>query len=49
MTESNFFRDATCLGFCTNELLSIVENLGLAGVPLPTPVIKALEQLQLHK
>ena len=49
MTESNFFRDATCLGFCTNELLSIVENLGLAGVPLPTPIIKALEQLQLHK
>jgi phage-related holin len=35
-----------CIGFCTNEVLSIVENLGLAGVPMPQAVVKALEQLQ---
>jgi toxin secretion/phage lysis holin len=39
-------RDAVCIGFCINEILSIVENLGLAGVPMPQAVVDALEQLQ---
>ena len=43
---SDYVRDAVCIGFCVNEILSIVENLGLAGVPLPEAVVKALEQLQ---
>ena len=43
---SSYVRDAVCIGFSTNEILSIVENLGLAGVPMPQAVIKALEQLQ---
>lgn len=43
---ADYVRDAVCIGFCTNEVLSIVENLGLAGVPMPQAVIKALEQLQ---
>ena len=41
-----YVRDAVCLGFCCNEILSITENLGLAGIPLPQAVTKALEQLQ---
>lgn len=43
---ADYVRDAVCIGFCANEVLSIVENLGLAGVPMPQAVIKALEQLQ---
>lgn len=43
---ADYVRDAVCIGFCINEILSIVENLGLAGVPLPKAVTKALEQLQ---
>ena len=43
---ADYVRDAVCIGFCVNEILSIVENLGLAGVPLPKAVTKALEQLQ---
>lgn len=43
---SAYVRDAVCIGFCSNEVLSIVENLGLAGVPMPQAVVKALEQLQ---
>ena len=46
---SEYVRDAVCIGFCTNEVLSIVENLGLAGVPMPQAVVKALEQLQNSK
>ena len=43
---ADYVRDAVCIGFCSNEILSIVENLGLAGIPMPSVVTKALEQLQ---
>lgn len=43
-----YVRDGVCIGFCANEVLSIIENLGLAGVPMPQAVVKALEQLQNH-
>ena len=46
LTGGDFVRDAVCIGFTTNEILSIVENLGLAGIPMPQAVVKALEQLQ---
>lgn len=46
LTGADLVRDAVCIGFCSNEVLSIVENLGLAGVPMPEAVVKALEQLQ---
>lgn len=42
----DYVRDAVCIGFCSNEVISITENLGLAGIPLPQGVKKALEQLQ---
>lgn len=42
----DYVRDAVCIGFCTNEIISIIENLGLAGIPMPSIVTKALEQLQ---
>lgn len=43
---TTYVRDAVCIGFSVNEILSIIENLGLAGIPMPEPVLKALEQLQ---
>ena len=43
---ADYVRDAVCIGFCANEILSIIENLGLAGIPMPEAVIDALEQLQ---
>lgn len=43
---ADYVRDAVCIGFCSNEVLSIVENLGLAGIPMPQAVTRALEQLQ---
>ena len=41
-----YVRDAVCIGFSVNEIISITENLGLAGIPMPQAVAKALEQLQ---
>ena len=45
---TDYARDAVCIGFCSNEVLSIIENLGLAGIPMPQAITKALEQLQKH-
>ena len=42
----DYARDTVCIGFCAYEILSIVEKLGLAGIPMPKAVTKALEQLQ---
>ena len=40
-----FTRDAVIIGFIANELISIVENAGLMGVPLPGVVKKAIDIL----
>ncbi len=43
---TTYIRDATCIGFCVNELLSIVENTSLMGISYPPAMLKALEVLQ---
>ena len=43
---SNYIRDAVCIAFITNELLSIIENAGLMGIPIPSVVTKAIEVLK---
>lgn len=43
---TSYIRDAVCIAFVANELLSITENAGLLDVPLPTVITKAIELLQ---
>lgn len=40
-----YIRDAVIIGFMTNELISIVENAGLMGLPLPAVITKAVDVL----
>lgn len=42
----NYIRDAACIAFIVNELISMVENFGLMGVPFPETVRNAIELLQ---
>ncbi len=42
---TNYIRDAVIIGFCTNEAISIVENAGLMGIPLPSVITKAIDML----
>ena len=42
---TNYIRDAVIIAFCANELISIVENAGLMGVPLPSVITKAIDVL----
>ncbi len=43
---STFVRDAAVIGFSANEALSIVENAGLMGLPIPAAVSKAIDVLK---
>lgn len=39
-------RDAVCIAFIANEGISIFENAGLMGVPIPEPIKNAIEVLK---
>lgn len=41
----DYIRDAVIIGFVANELISIVENAGLMGLPLPKVVKNAIDIL----
>ena len=41
----DFIRNAVIIGFMTNELISIVENAGLMGLPLPKAITQAIDIL----
>ena len=41
----SYIRNAVIIGFVANELISIVENAGLMGIPLPTVLSNAVEIL----
>lgn len=43
---TSYIRDAVIIGFITNELISIIENAGLMGIPLPAVLTKAIDVLQ---
>ena len=43
---SNIVRNAAIIGYSANELISIVENAGLMGVPIPGIIQKAIDVLQ---
>lgn len=43
---TDYLRDAAAIAFCLNEIISITENAGLMGVPMPKVIIKALEVLR---
>ncbi|MGV3139729.1 phage holin family protein [Brevibacillus agri] len=44
--DQHVLRDATIFFYLANELLSIVENAGRVGLPVPAPIQKAVEVLK---
>ena len=42
---TSYIRDTVIIGFMANELISIVENAGLMGLPLPAALVKAIDIL----
>ena len=43
---TTFIRDTACIALILNELISIMENAGLMGVPFPTVFQRAIDILQ---
>lgn len=43
---SNLIRDAAVIGFVSNEAISIIENLGLMGVPIPEKIKTGIAMLK---
>lgn len=43
---SHYIRDGVYVGFIANELVSITENAGLMGIPLPETIKKAIHVLK---
>ena len=46
MLGTTYIRDAVCIAFIVNELISIVENAGLMGIPIPSIITKAIDILK---
>ena len=44
--NTNFIRDGAVIAFIINETISIVENAGLMGVPVPQIIKNAIDVLQ---
>jgi toxin secretion/phage lysis holin len=43
---ASYIRDAVCIAFILNELISIVENAGLMGLPIPAVISNAIDVLK---
>ncbi len=43
---TSFIRDGTVIAFIANETVSIIENAGLMGIPVPKAVTRAIEVLR---
>ena len=43
---ASYVRDGVCIAFTVSEVISIAENAGLVGVPLPAVLERALEALK---
>lgn len=41
-----FVKDGVCTAFIVSEVISIMENAGLMGVPMPNKLKDAIEMLQ---
>lgn len=47
--NNDIFRDATIFFYIANELISIIENAGRAGLPVPEKLANAVEVLRGNK
>lgn len=45
-TGLNIIRDAAVIAFMSNEAISVVENAGLMGIPIPNAITQAIDMLK---
>ena len=42
---TNYIMNTICIGYIVNELISITENAGLMGIPMPSIIRRAIDIL----
>ncbi|MBQ7794427.1 MAG: phage holin family protein [Clostridia bacterium] len=42
----SFIRDGVIIAYTLNEVISVIENVGLMGLPIPSAVTKAIDMLR---
>lgn len=45
LLDTNYVMNTICIGYAMNELISIMENAGLMGIPLPAVIQGIIEVL----
>ena len=43
---TTYLKDCICIAFIANELISIIENAGLMGIPIPKVLSNAVDVLK---
>ena len=43
---TTYIRDAVVIAFMVNEVVSLIENVGLMGVPIPEPILNGIDILK---
>ena len=44
--HTSYIKDAVIIAFIANEAISIIENAGLMGLPIPVVIVKAIDVLK---
>jgi len=44
--QTSYIKDAVIIAFIANEAISIIENAGLMGIPIPSVIAKAIDTLK---
>lgn len=44
--QTTYIKDAVIIAFIVNESISIIENAGLMGIPIPVAITKAIDVLK---
>ena len=44
--HTSYIKDAVIIAFIANESISIIENAGLMGIPIPSAIAKAIDVLK---
>lgn len=43
---TQYIRDAVIIAFMVNEIISLIENAGLMGIPIPKPILNGIDLLK---
>lgn len=46
LLNTSYIKDAVIIAFCVNELISVIENAGIIGVPIPGIILDAVDILR---